>query len=67
MISTPDLSFLRDYRRANKITITKVCKASGMNKDTITRIENNKPVNFCTVVKYADALGFEMRFLLKQM
>lgn len=57
---------LKRIRNSNKLSINKLASLSGINKSTISEIENNKILNPSTntLIKLSEALGCSLDYLM---
>lgn len=60
-----NLKDLKELRKQRKIKINELSKMTGISRNLITRIENDKGnPTFDNVVKIIEALGLELRILI---
>lgn len=51
---------LKKIRENKMIPISEVSEETGLSASVISNIEHNKNVNFISIVKYADYLGYDI-------
>lgn len=57
---------LKKYRYLNKLSLKDIAESSGMDKHTISALENGRVLNpiFSTLYRYAEAVGVEIKLSL---
>lgn len=57
---------LTEIRKQQKITCKSMASKLNVTPLTLRRYElDQRPIPFCIIVKYADILGYELKFMLK--
>lgn len=56
---------IKKLRKMKKLSSMELAKESNVSYKTISKIENNKPVNFDSVIKVINSLGLTINYSLK--